>query len=237
MADDCGWLAPRDGVAEEALARHLPTGVAWLAFRTPGKQASKLIAAISGVFQDAWAFLCKMTRELDPRTTEELIDNWERAVSMPDACWPKAGTLQERRDQVMFRLAMRRWTTAQDWHDLAEIFGLTIAITPGWYVQRPALYDFWYPKHYDIFPKLGRFRVYIDITNDYFRGYEYGGTDPRSGPGYAIPYGDLAPDFTAFQCLIERVRPANVVVIWNAFPRSIKCTHSTFSETFSETFC
>lgn len=238
MADQCGWLTPRDGDTVALLERHLPSGVAWIAFRTPGKVASRLIAAVSGVFSDAWSFMCRMTAELDPRTTFDLIENWEQAVSLPDECLPGTATIEQRRDQVMFRLAMRRWTTAQDWKDLAELFGLTIDVTPGWYVQEPALFGYFtFPLRFDIFPKLGRFRVYIDITNVEFAGFEFGSPGTNADIGFPIPFGDIDERIGRFRCIIERVRPANVVVIWNEFPIGSVCTHSTFTEDFSETFC
>ncbi len=214
----CHYLEPRGAAADQVLA-HVPQGIAWECFRRAGKTAYRLIHALSGGYEDAWNALCRLSRELDPRTTADLIGEWERAVSLPDSCLPAAHTLDERRVWIMWRLAKRRWTTAQDWKDLAALFGLEIAITPGWYVQKPALYQSCYPVRYDLFPKLGRFRVYIDILNVDFRGYEYGGTDTKSGDGYPIPYGDDQPDVADFMCLINRVKPANVLVIWNEFPQ------------------
>jgi|CXWL01.1.fsa_nt_gi uncharacterized protein YmfQ (DUF2313 family) len=208
----CFWLEPK-GKALEALLRHTPLGVAWEAFRIPGKVAYRLYEAYASALEDAWGALCRLAHEIDPRTTTDLIEEWERALSLPDTCLPEVVTIEERRQRVMFRLEKRRWTTAQDWHDLAAIFGLVITITPGWYVQKPALYAHCYPKRYDLFPKLGRFRVYIDVNNIEFKGYAY---------DYPFEYGLAVEAFSRFQCMIERVRPANVVVIWNQFPDTCK---------------
>jgi hypothetical protein len=234
----CGWIAPAAGKSLDALQRHLPIGVAWLAFRMPGKVAYLLIKALARAFDDAWDFLCKVAAELDPRTTTELVGEWERAVGLPDACLPKATTIEERRAQIMFRLAKRRWTTAQDWHDLAELYGLEIEITPGWLVQKPALYGFEYPRRYDVFPKLGRFRVYIDLIGIEANGYPYGAAG--GAPGYGttgVPYGLQLQGFDAFRCIIERVSPANVVVIWNDNPLRNGCYDGSFSEEFAAAFC
>lgn len=218
-----GWIAPASGKAFDALQRHIPLGPAWLAFRVPGKVAYLLGKALARAFDDAWQALAKLPAELDPRTTTELITEWETAVDLPDICLPAASTLQQRRDQVMLRLSKKRWSTAQDWKDLALLFGLTVTITPGWYVQRRALFgdysegfaDFEFPLNFDNFPKLGRFRVYIDFLDEDFDGFEYGEGDHT---GFPIPFlsGDARTD--AFMCMINRVKPANVVVIWNAFP-------------------
>jgi Uncharacterised protein conserved in bacteria (DUF2313) len=215
---DCGsgWVKPQ-GKATNALLRHLPEGVAWLSWRLVGKTAFSFMSALGRAYDDIWNTLCRLAEELDPRTTTEMIGEWEEALSLPDPCLPVPATLAERRARIMLRLSMRRWTTAQDWHELAALFGLTITITPGWCVQKPALYPACYPKRYDLFPRLGRFRVYIDINGVNFGGYDYG-ADNR-GPGYPIPYGINAPQANGFMCIIDKVRPANVVVLWNLHPQ------------------
>lgn len=221
---DCGWISLL-GDSLDALLRHLPQGVGWLAWRWPGKTAFKFVSALASLFDDAMDKLCAVSRELDPRTTIEMISEWETALSLPDPCLPTATTIEERRRNIWFRLNKKRWSKASDWHQLAAMFGLEIIITPGWWVQKPALYQMCYPKRYDLFPKLGRFRVYIDVKGQDFGGYDYG-VDGR-GPGYhefvGVPYGLKAPNLDAFMCLIDRVRPAHVVVLWNLFPGRLPC--------------
>lgn len=227
----CYTYEPK-GTALETLQRHLPTGLAWDAYRIAGKNLYRLWAAFATAYDDMSAALCAMIGELNPYTTVNLIGEWERACGLPDACLPVATTLQQRRALVLFRLSKRRWTTAAEWHELAALFGLTINITPGWYVQRPALfgdqtspYDmFRFPLRFDIFPKLGRFRVYVDITNVDYAGFDYGAPGVNAPAQFPIPFGYANPLTSAFQCLIDRVKPANVVVLWNEFPTRISQT-------------
>jgi len=230
---DCGRYAAT-GQGLTVLQRHLPIGLLWDAYRIQGTNAYRLWKAIGDLFDGMSAALCALVLELNPFTTERMITEWERAVGLPDVCLPDATTLDERRAWVVWRLAKRRWTTAAEWHELAALFGLEIRITPGWHVQKPALYAAEYPKRYDRFPKLGRFRVYIDVIGTVPRGYTYGaaGVD-----GYPIPYGVDLPGFDGFRCIIDRVRPANVVVIWNDNPLFNNCLAETFSDEFSDTFC
>lgn len=236
----CGWISPTIGKAISLLQAHLPTGAAWLAWRIPGKNAYKLISALARAYDDAIQFMCKVESELDPRTTEELITEWEAAVGLPDPCLPKATTLEERRAWIMFRLTKRRWSTAQDWHDLAALYGLTIAITPGWYVQWPQLFEYRFPVGFDLFPKLGRFRVYIDVLEQDFAGFEYGSPGVNGNAGFPIPFGSTDDKLTRFMCMIDRIRPANVIVIWNEFPTTDErsCTRPTFDpDLFASPFC
>lgn len=231
----CHQFAP-SGLSIQTLLAHLPFGWAWDGFRMAGKTGYRLLSALAEAYEDMSEALCALALELDYRTTVQLIGEWEASVSLPDTCLPSGETLEQRRQWVRFRLDKRRWSTAQDWHELAVFYDLTIRITPGWLIQKPALYDACYPKRYDRFPKLGRFRVYIDITNITFAGYPYDGTvDPAYQ--YPIPYGISDARFSAYRCIIERVKPANVVVIWNAFPDICGCNEVTFSPEFTEEFC
>ena len=206
---DCFQLAPK-GLSFETLLAHLPRGVAWLAARIPGKNLYKLWQAYADAYEDAIETMCKLPTELDPYSTTELITEWETAVGLPDACLPAATTIEERRDYVVFRLSKRRWTTAQDWKDLAALFGLTITVTPGWLVQKPSLYPSCYPVYYRYLERLGRFHVYIDVAGGCGGdGYIY---------DYPMAYPTTGENCALFMCIINRVKPANVVVIWNNTP-------------------
>lgn len=226
------------GISLQTVLRHLPEGVAWIAWRMPGKVARRLMDAIAEAYEDMSEALCNLATELDCRTTTQMITEWETAVSLPDPCLPTATTLAERRTWVQWRLNKRRYSTASDWHYLASLFGLEITITPGWAVQRPALYPAEFPVRYDLFPKLGRFRVYINVKNVPNCGYDYG-REFRGG-GYPIEYGCTRADYDNFKCLIERVKPANVVIVWD-FPLEEPpynlCVSDSFESSFSSDFC
>lgn len=206
---ECRRYEPKAGGALAALLRHLPLGEAWRAYRTTGKNAWRLFSGFAGGFEDINRALCRLVRELNPYQADQLLPEWEQALGLPDRCLPAAGTIEQRRQWVLFRLRKRRWKTAGDWQALAAIFGLEIRVTPGWLVQKAALYPACYPKRYDLFPKLGRFRVYIDVLNAEFDGYAY---------EYPVKYGVAMPNFEAFRCVMERIRPANVVIVYNEFP-------------------
>lgn len=203
------WLAPI-GRSQSILERHLPIGAAWRAFRAAGSRAFRMMTALADAYESAWRFLSDTMAEFDPRTTSQLITEWETAVSLPDPCLPKYDTIEQRRAWVIWRLTKKRWQTAQDWIDLGLLFDLDVRITPGWHVQRPALWDKCLDSIFWDFPRLGRFRVYVDIIDGCGEsGFDY-------DFDYAFP--TISPNCAAYMCLIERVCPANVVIIWNADP-------------------
>lgn len=202
-----GWMTPRD--AWPALLAHTPSGWAWSGFRVPGKTAYRFWKAVSSSLTDAWQALYDMAREVDYRTGTQFIGEWQEALSLPDPCLPQAATVEAKRAQIEFRLSKRRWTTKRDYEDLAALFGLTVTIIPGWCVQKPALFDQCLDAWFFDFEKLGRFRVYIDITGCAGDGFDY-------DYDYDFPADD--PNCSAYMCLIERVKPANVVIFWNQDP-------------------
>lgn len=243
----CYQFEPSDGHGLANLQSHLPRGMWWDAYRIAGKRAYRLFAAFGRLFDGMSAAICHLVKELNPFTTEQMISEWERALGLPDACLPKATTLEERRAWVIWRLAKRRWTTAAEWKEMAALFGFDIAITPGWYVQRPALFgdstggfaSFEFPLSFDIFPKLGRFRVYIDVYGVDFAGFEYGAPGTNASVGFPIPFGDTDERLDQLKCMLDRIRPANVVIIWNEFPATdaMACTRRVFDDVFAAPFC
>lgn len=234
---NCFWLQPL-GRSLDVLQRHIPLGTAWLAFRIQGKRAYRMMSGFAGAFEDAWTALCNLATELNPYSTSAMLPEWEAALNLPDNCLPAVSSDDDRRSRLVFRMQKRRWTTAQDWTDLATLFGLEISITPGWAAEKSTYYAFQYPKRYDVIRGAGKFRVYIDVLNvDYFGGYAYGGDGHNNG--YPLPYGlkGSNPLLDAFMCLIDRIRPANVVVIWNANPLRGFCYVEPFEQSFADSFC
>lgn len=81
----------------------------------------------------------KLLEELDPRTTSEMLTDWERMVGIPDECSGIAATIQERINAVYRKYISRGGNTASNQFkiDLAATLGYTITIvTPGTSVFR-----------------------------------------------------------------------------------------------------
>ncbi len=229
------WLEPL-GKSYEIILKHFPLGKAWLAVRDAKKFFGKLVNAFADLFEDAWTFLRQTADEIDYRKGEQLLSEWETALSLPDPCLPSSKTIEDRRKWIAFRLNKKRWNTLSDWHELAEIFGVKVRITPGYLVQEPSLFKQVLPVPVRKLPKLGRFRIYIDIEDVVFGGFPY---DGKRVPDHKmpVPFGVTAGEFTAFQCFIERIKPANVLIVWNEFPAiPPNGNQLTFSPEFEEEY-
>lgn len=230
------WLKRSDGLSLTAVLSHFPVGVAWIAFRMPGKVAHNLIRAFSKAYDVAWNALHDLSRELDYRTTDQMLVEWETALGLPDLCLPASTTIADRKRWIRFRLDKRRWNTIADWYELAELFGVSVRITPGWVVQRPALFQSFFPMPFYQFPKLGRFRVYIDLLDQEFGGFPYDGQSLEDHK-FPIPFGGQSDFASQFRCMIERVAPANILIIWNEFPAVPPNGNGvTFTDDFDEEY-
>ncbi len=97
MATEAEYLALLQGA--------LPTGDAWP--REEEAEITRILAGIAGEFARIHNRAGRLIEEADPRTTLELLPEWERVAGLPDPCAGNAETLQERRAALVQRLATR----------------------------------------------------------------------------------------------------------------------------------
>lgn len=111
-----------------ALLQLLPPGALWRSLGRQGTQFRALLAAHA----DELARVDQRGRDLldeaDPRTTEELIEQWEAQVGLPDPCVTTPQTLDERRAAVVARLVTPLGLNEAFFIELAAAAGYTITI-------------------------------------------------------------------------------------------------------------
>ncbi len=69
-----------------------------------------------------------LLNEADPRTTYEMLEDWERMAGLPDKCVGLAQTLEERRDEIVSKLVKRGNQSIQFFKDLAAPLGYNVQI-------------------------------------------------------------------------------------------------------------
>lgn len=112
----------------ELLAALLPHGVAWRS--EDGSTMDDLIGAMAEEFARVDGRADDLHDEADPRTTVELLADWERIAGLPDTCLAGATqTMQERRAALVGRLTARGGQSRQFFIDLAASLGYTVTIT------------------------------------------------------------------------------------------------------------
>ena len=67
--------------------------------------------------------------EADPRTTDELLEDWERVAALPDPCLDAADTQQERRFLLEQKIVSSGGQSPQFFIDVAAALGFTVTIT------------------------------------------------------------------------------------------------------------
>lgn len=105
----------------------LPLGSAWQ--RNAAATLTRLLGALAEELARVDARADDVINESDPRSTLELLADWERVCGLPDACGAElATTLQERRATVLTKLTSLGGTSKAYFLALATAMGYTIEI-------------------------------------------------------------------------------------------------------------
>lgn len=111
----------------QAFLRDLPQGQAW-----PRDRDGTLARIVDGLCQ-YWGFVDSraadlLERESDPRTTIEILEEWERAWGLPDPCFPSATTISERQRMLVMIMTWIGGQSRAYFKSVAEWLGYTIEI-------------------------------------------------------------------------------------------------------------
>ena len=112
----------------EQLAKLQPPGKIWPT--EPTALLHSFFGALGAVFAAVHNRLLELIDEADPRTTVQLLEDWERVLGLPDSCTPTTTslTLQERRDRVVQQLTLGGGQTEAFFIALAAQLGYAITI-------------------------------------------------------------------------------------------------------------
>jgi uncharacterized protein YmfQ (DUF2313 family) len=102
----------------------MPKGRAWL--MDAGKNLTKLIYSFAPEMARVDARIYELLDELDPRTTSEMITDWERVTGLPDSCSVLSTTLEDRRNDVITKMTSIGGQSESYYESLAEREGLSI---------------------------------------------------------------------------------------------------------------
>lgn len=105
----------------------LPPGLAWT--QEPDADLNNLLGGLAEEFARVDGRSGDLVEEADPRTTLELLADWERVAGLPDACIGDLDTIQARRDSLTTKLTAIGGQSPQYYIDLAAVLGYSVTIT------------------------------------------------------------------------------------------------------------
>ncbi len=105
----------------------LPQGPAWS--REPDAVLTKLLTEFAAEFSRVDFRIDGLLNEADPRTTSELLADWERVAGLPDLCTGIPETIAQRRELLVAKLTNVGGQSKQFYIDMAAKLGYAITIT------------------------------------------------------------------------------------------------------------
>lgn len=138
--------------------------------------------------------------EYDPENTTDLIEEWEEFVGIPDECLSNDGTLEQRRLNILLKLAGINATTAKQFETIAEVLGYTVTVETG---IDTSTFPFTLPF---ILLSAAEAPFTIVVTLD--------AADAPSGFPLTFPFSltDGTPDILL--CFFEKLKPANTNLVF-----------------------
>lgn len=191
---------------ERQLMALLPYGPAWP--RDPDTILAGIMGGVAAEFARVDGRAADLLDESDPRSSLELLPDWERLVGLPDACVPVTGAIRERQLAVAAKVAGLGGQSRSYYIGLAASLGFTITIdefaagTVNSTCDQTCADDGW--------AVVWR----VNVTDDNDQGdYSSAWANADSGCDEAIRnFGS-----GQLECLINRAKPAHTIVLF-AYP-------------------
>lgn len=187
----------------DSLVSFLPGGRPFLAARLSNTKLRSLLTGLATELLRVDGTTNEIGREHDITATTQLIEEWERALGIPDSCFSGTGDLATRREHVRIKLAAMGLQSEQDFIDLAALFGYTVQITAG---ADRGLFPFIlaFPIFFFAAPQDARYTQIVTIaTTD---------TPNVFALDFPIRFGSSITNI--IQCLMSKLVPANVNLVF-----------------------
>lgn len=116
----------------KSLADYYPHGPILGDKNIPGTDTFQFLLGIAQELVRSEAYLKTTQDEYIPNDTDVFLENWERALGIPDDCFKIEGvSLEQRKQNVLVKLSSLGVQTAQDFENLAAIYGLNVTVLSG----------------------------------------------------------------------------------------------------------
>ena len=186
----------------KSLVDYLPNGKLFESKNIKDSNFNQLLRGLAGELFTAQGYLCTLEKEYFPDETNLFLSEWEQALGIPDDCFSGAGTNDERRRDILVKLASLGIQTADDFVELGKLFGVDITITPG---VEAASFTLSFPLLFFSSPTDSRYTIIINFPLPTGGFFIY---------NFPIVFGDETQSI--LRCLFSKLRPSNCQVIFRS---------------------
>jgi uncharacterized protein YmfQ (DUF2313 family) len=183
------------------LTKFLPNGIFWDAKRKQDTNIYKLINALSDEYKRVKDLLYSIVNNRYVDDTELLLEQWEKDLQLPDECLPLADTISERQKNILFKYTAKGIQTVNDFYTLANIFGINIEIITG---VQASKWPWSWPHLFVGTAEQARF-VFVVKFVDF---------STPSGWPWTWPHSWEVDPTTSLQCILNKLKPANVKIVY-----------------------
>ena len=216
---DSGFARRTGADYAQAFAALLPQGEAWP--RDPDRDLMLYVGGQASVWGDVVDARAAdlLERESDPRTTLEMLVEWERAFGLPDPCVDEPLTIADRRTALLNRMTTEGGQSRAFFIGVAALLGYTITIkewspfmvgiSPVGDTRPTGTAGEQYP--WEIGPPEMRFYWSIKVGTVRLSWFRAG---PSGGQAGLDPHLRIAVA-TDLECLMRRWKPAHTEVLFD----------------------
>jgi uncharacterized protein YmfQ (DUF2313 family) len=115
----------------DILAQYLRDDRLHEAKNKPESNLRRVLLGLASEWLNFRATIDDVKFEYNPTQTTSLIEEWESFVGIPDSCIPIASTLEQRRLNILLKLAGINVSTEKQFENIAAILGYSIEVSNG----------------------------------------------------------------------------------------------------------
>ena len=184
----------------DSLADYLPNGPLFVAKKCLDTNLRNLLEGLAESLRKAEEDINLTTSEYDIPTTTLFIEEWEKFVGIPDDCFIIADTIEQRRSNVLTKLTALGVQTADEFVELAAIFGVPVNVFSG-AGEEAEFFTLEFPAIFSVISKEARFTMIVEFLVPESEQFPY-----------IFPFLFGSDLISILECLFNRLRPANVRV-------------------------
>lgn len=182
-----------------SLAAFMPGG---RVFAGKGSEDTTLRKYLNGLSKELFRIdelMNLISEDYDINLTVNFLEQWESAVGIPDDCFDTSGTIEDRRLNVLAKLAMLNLTTEQDFIDLAVLYGVNVTIKQG---GEEFVFPLEFPISLIATQKEARFTMIVEF--------------PGESQVFPLPFPIVFgfPAINLIKCLFNKSKPSVVEIIY-----------------------